>query len=205
MAVEHPIAIFEEGDVRDAFLLADVSVVSSAYLATAVPERAMRESSVAALPSESAASGVFGCVHDGCTKEFVTHRAMMTHYRFAHDVRHVVANLVVTNQCPRCMQVFSTRVVAQRHAVRVCSGEGGTCHDDLVHWSYALQRPARAVCPICAQEFDLLEHLQVHVRTHHRGPLAFTTHDRRARAQQRPKRCRSAGAARARAGAPRRR
>lgn len=94
-ATQWPLLLFRPGDVRDEFVRADVSVVCSAYLSVSIPaggeDVAHEEDS-----AHNSASGVFPCIWDDCEKEFSSHKAMMTHYRFVHDVCHIVSNLVIT-------------------------------------------------------------------------------------------------------------
>ncbi len=57
-----------------------------------------------------------------CGKSFPEYRNLVMHIKFHHGIRHVLDSLVVTNQCPCCLSVFSCRVSATYH-LKNCSFE----------------------------------------------------------------------------------
>lgn len=109
-----------------------------------------------------------GCPQPECGRAFRTANAAWAHFRFGHRARRLIHMLVVANQCPYCMTVFSTRHVARQQAV-----ESGRCLCDKAKWEYVIQSPASLECLVCDCVAHDLAHIQEHVRSHHPGPTSF--------------------------------
>lgn len=60
--------------------------------------------------------GTFVCPMEACSSSILSYTALATHVRFAHNLIHPVAGLVVSNQCPFCMTT-SCKSVALLNAV----------------------------------------------------------------------------------------
>ena len=99
----------------------------------------------------------------------MSYKACASHTRKQHNRRDLLSMLTVTNQCPWCMSTFLTREIAVGHVRGACA-EGGGGREGLSSWAKAAKAPASNDCLVCEHQAFCLEHLQVHVRSHHPGP-----------------------------------
>ena len=118
---------------------------------------------------------MYMCPVGECTREFPTYRHMIGHMRKALMMQDLIETLTVTNQCMFCMGSFTNKRLAALHVRNVLSGKnGGVCRSDKDSrrswWATEVHQPESLTCPLCAQDFSVLHHLQVHLRTHLEHP-----------------------------------
>eukprot|EP00974_Lingulodinium_polyedra_P097164 9417150-Lingulodinium_polyedra.AAC.1 len=82
----------------------------------------------------------------------------------AHGIRRVLDLLIVTNQCPFCRTVFSSRQAVARHARGAV--ETGMCKAGLSTSLTTIIPPSHLGCPLCEEQCPDLSALQEHVCQH---------------------------------------
>ena len=167
-----PIRLFTDTELRHDFLLLDVGILASSYLSVSIPPPAF-QAALAASPQACPTDDTHRCdfvSDDGvsCGACFPNARALATHRWSAHGITVQVRRLVVTNQCPWCMAIFSSTAGARTHAQN--SFKSGLCRGIGSNTAVLVREPPSLVCPECLQLFPSLVALQWHIASHLPGP-----------------------------------
>lgn len=114
------------------FLRLDVSQLRAAAISREFPPPDFEAPDAEAPALEEHSQLAFTC--PGCSCAFASFPALGVHRRTAHRVHKHLHLCVLTNACPYCSSTFSSRAVAQRHAVRAFLS--GRCRVDLGAWPH---------------------------------------------------------------------
>lgn len=161
-------ALFESEEVRQSFLLVDVSELRSRYLAQCLQSDAAEaggEVSVEELRGDWVC-GLPDAMGRICDAAFRTRAACLVHRRCAaagggHGRWQGVHGAVITNQCPVCATVLASRRAATHHLIAAL--KSGRCRCDATLQSWDLVQPTSLDCPFCEWEAGHLALLQQHI------------------------------------------
>ena len=178
-------ATVEIEHITDRFLRIDMAALRSAYWGHCIPppgyERPIPAGGTETPPAaDDGTPEVFRCEmakNDGeiCGEFFASKQALHGHQVASkeHKKRNVISLSVVTNQCPVCRSVLSTKKTARQHMAFL--GRSGICQVDRAIIPKEVVVPDDLSCPICShEEFEDLFSLQDHIVAEHLSHLSPT-------------------------------
>ena len=174
-----PLRIFT--DLRQPFIKLDVSAIRLKHFAVCIPPPEYVASPEVSATEEGGEADLeepsFRCTclcEDGtpCRATFKSKQQLSVHVRSTQGGTHAVIpdyrKLAITNQCPCCRHVFSSRRTAQQHIRRALCNQQFTGSGSAV--VFEPEVPSDNVCPYCSITFTALSQLWDHVVQHVAGP-----------------------------------
>ena len=174
-----PLRIFT--DLRQPFIKLDVSAIRLKHFAVCIPPPEYVASPEVSATEEGGEADLeepsFRCTclcEDGtpCRATFKSKQQLSVHVRSTQGGTHAVIpdyrKLAITNQCPCCRHVFSSRRTAQQHIRRALCNQQFTGSGSAV--VFEPEVPSDIVCPYCSIRFTALSQLWDHVVQHVAGP-----------------------------------
>ena len=163
-----PMMLFTDEDIRQQFLIMDVTVLRWASLSHSIPPHG---TVLAEATAQEEHTVQWQCTHVNnggirCTYSADTIRQLKCHERFKHGQVTQWWKYVVTNQCPFCERVFNMQSSAHRHvAQRMREGRCGQREGPAAAGCAVLVVPDLH-CPTCDYVAVTVAELQAHIREH---------------------------------------
>ena len=160
-------AIFDDGPVKEQFLLMDTASLRRQCVNDAFEEAPTKEIEKPEVLEEFVC-GLTDAEGNVCAALFETKQALVTHQLFAAGGQHGVPALAFTatvnNQCVWCRSCFASKRIARMHLQ--ISMESGRCVVDLSAQPWPVEQPSDLDCPFCDFSAQHLAQLLEHIREH---------------------------------------
>eukprot|EP00971_Amphidinium_carterae_P132751 2629331-Amphidinium_carterae.1 len=171
-----PFLLLQRRDLAAHFVKADLSILRADFRAVVIPPPGydfhdpVHEPPIGIHASQERLFVCDCALGDGkvCGKSFDSFQKLLMHQRRSSSCylpfQQTLSSLVLTNQCPWCCTVFSSRTSACHHVIGAFLS--GTCRTDRSYIVPPVAIPHDICCALCGVQCSTLDAYNWHIRGH---------------------------------------